>query len=91
MIRAKSKINLEYLNELRWQLQIENWSDLNARTGISQGYIYRLLNGHLENVTLKTIDKIVTALIWQFREKGLPPPGDLWHKLIQVDYTADEE
>jgi DNA-binding Xre family transcriptional regulator len=83
---VKSRINAEYLVEICWKLRL-SLNQLNDRAGLGKNYIYRLTGpkGREINVNLRTVDMLCNAIEQRMLELQIPPPDDIWHKLVVID------
>lgn len=95
--RMQTRLNREYLEELKWTLQ---WTSLNRlnqvlrqRYGVSNFTLYRIAGKERSNTTLDTLDALYSALVDRFGELGLPVPEDLWTRLLVHEWVevADED
>lgn len=92
-MKRQTRINGEYIEELKWPLKL-TMGELNNRLskmGKGGNYIYRLKGEGRQNVTLNTLDAIYNVLVDRFNELGLPVPQDLWVNLLTYDWVEDEE
>ncbi len=84
----KSRINTETLENYRWGLRV-TWKEIEARSGLSKGWVSGLINKQREGFHLKTVDAIANAIASILLEQGKPVPDDLWFQLVEIEIREE--
>lgn len=86
----KSRISAEVLENYRWNLRV-TWREIEARSGLSKGWVSGLVSKKREGFHLKTVDAIANAIASILLEQGKPVPDDLWFQLVEIETREDSK